>query len=345
MNKKYQVMPDLSPERYQELKDSITKNGILIPIEIDENGNIIDGYHRSQIAKELGIECPSNTKHYKNENAKFEAAITLNADRRGGLSREEKQELIKRYIKASPNKSSRQIADILKVDHKTVETQKKMLESVGEIPRQETIQTKDGKTRSRIESKPLRKEPATSNITKSIPYEIMELDIQPEVDASKTIKNACDTVLDSLTNTLLHNIQGEGQGQKNMELPIEKDMIRALNASELYSDLLLSHYMDVSILQTIGYLHCKTNGISTDKLMDLSPLPLKDKAILAFIDAVRTEARHSVLMESEREQSELYEKEKLEVKRYSCFAALIANYFREIFNENIVDCVNFKEGE
>lgn len=146
----YQVMPELSPEKYQELRDSIINNGILIPIEADENGNIIDGYHRSQIAKELGIECPSNTKHYKNENAKFEAAITLNADRRGGLSREEKQELIKRYIKASPNKSSRQIADTLKVDHKTVETQKRKLETDGEIPQQETIQTKDGKVRSRI---------------------------------------------------------------------------------------------------------------------------------------------------------------------------------------------------
>lgn len=335
---KYQVMPDLSPEKYQELKASIIKNGILVPIEVDEEGNIIDGYHRAQIAQELGIECPSNTKHYPDENAKFEAAITLNADRRGGLNREEKQELIKRYIKAAPDKSSRQIADMLSVDHKTVEAQKKKLESVGEIPQQETVLTKDGKTRTRKEPSFMNK-PTTGKSVNSAPYEIMRLDIHPKDDAAETIKGACETVFDGLHDSIIYNVINENQKKEYAELPIEKDIVKALNASSLYTDVIIGHYMDISILQTIGFLYCKVKGISNKKVLDLTGTALKERAIASFVDAFGMEIRHKKIMNSSRKQSDIYEKEKVEMKRYNCYAGLIASYFKEIFNENIVDHV------
>lgn len=59
------------------------------------------------------------------------------------------RELIKVQLMETPEKSNRQIAAGLGVDHKTVSTTRKLLEAVGEIPQQETIITKDGKARPR----------------------------------------------------------------------------------------------------------------------------------------------------------------------------------------------------
>ena len=50
---RYQVMPPLSSEEYQELHDDIKVNGVLEPIHVDEEGVVIDGHHRSKIASEL----------------------------------------------------------------------------------------------------------------------------------------------------------------------------------------------------------------------------------------------------------------------------------------------------
>ena len=43
---KYQVMPPLSEEEYQALKEDIAYNGIQVPVVEDTDGNIIDGHHR-----------------------------------------------------------------------------------------------------------------------------------------------------------------------------------------------------------------------------------------------------------------------------------------------------------
>jgi ParB-like chromosome segregation protein Spo0J len=42
-------MPDLTPEEYENLKTDIQVNGVQIPVEVDEEDNILDGYHRAKI--------------------------------------------------------------------------------------------------------------------------------------------------------------------------------------------------------------------------------------------------------------------------------------------------------
>lgn len=79
---KYQFLPDLRPEEREALKKDIQKRGILIPVEKDEEGNILDGHNRDEIARELGIDCPSVTRHFKTEQEKREHAIRLNLVRR-----------------------------------------------------------------------------------------------------------------------------------------------------------------------------------------------------------------------------------------------------------------------
>ncbi len=53
---KYQLFDPLPDDDYQRLKDDIAERGILVPVELDETGAILDGHHRIRIAKELGIK-------------------------------------------------------------------------------------------------------------------------------------------------------------------------------------------------------------------------------------------------------------------------------------------------
>lgn len=98
---RYQVMPPLSPEEYQELHDDIAANGVLVPILEDENGVIIDGHHRSKIANELGIPCPVESISGKSEAEKRGLAFAMNLKRRH-LNREQRLALIAESLNADP---------------------------------------------------------------------------------------------------------------------------------------------------------------------------------------------------------------------------------------------------
>jgi hypothetical protein len=55
---RYQVLPPLHPAAYRALRRDIEHRGVLIAIDVDENGKILDGHNRQTIAAELGIDCP-----------------------------------------------------------------------------------------------------------------------------------------------------------------------------------------------------------------------------------------------------------------------------------------------
>jgi hypothetical protein len=46
---KYQVMPALPAEDYEALKADIAARGVMVAIEVDEYGNILDGYNRTKV--------------------------------------------------------------------------------------------------------------------------------------------------------------------------------------------------------------------------------------------------------------------------------------------------------
>jgi ParB-like chromosome segregation protein Spo0J len=52
----YQLMPPLTEEEYSALKADIRERGILVPIELDELGHILDGHHRMRAWGELQDE-------------------------------------------------------------------------------------------------------------------------------------------------------------------------------------------------------------------------------------------------------------------------------------------------
>lgn len=116
---RYQVMPPLSPDEYQELYDSIRAEGVHDPIHVDENGVIIDGHHRSKIANELGIPCPVITHDNLDESGKRSLAFTLNLKRRH-LSREQRNALVAESLRLDPLARDQDHARRTGTDPKTV---------------------------------------------------------------------------------------------------------------------------------------------------------------------------------------------------------------------------------
>jgi ParB-like chromosome segregation protein Spo0J len=92
MERSYQVLPPLSAEEYAALKADIAARGVLVPVEYDENGHILDGFHRVQICQALGRDWPQAICQGLTDEQKLERALQLNLARRH-LSKEHKQQL------------------------------------------------------------------------------------------------------------------------------------------------------------------------------------------------------------------------------------------------------------
>lgn len=141
----YQFLPPLSDDEFAELKASIAARGVLIPVEYDEDGNVLDGHHRERACKELGLsEWPKFIRAGLDEPAKRLHARHLNLARRH-LTQEQRRALITGQLRDTPEKSNRQIAKGLGVDHKTVSAIRDGMETTGEIPQLGKTIGADGK--------------------------------------------------------------------------------------------------------------------------------------------------------------------------------------------------------
>lgn len=128
----YQVMPDLDADEYEALKADITDRGVMVPVEYDEHGHVLDGHHRLRACAELGItDWPSVVRGGLDESGKRRHARTLNLSRRH-VSRADRRRLISEEIAEDPDRSDRAIARLLGVDHKTVGSVRR--EIAGEVP-------------------------------------------------------------------------------------------------------------------------------------------------------------------------------------------------------------------
>jgi len=106
----FQLLPELSAEEYTALRESIAADGILVPIQVDEDGVILDGHHRHAIAAELGIDCPRIVvSKLDTDTEKRTVALALNLSRRH-LNREQTRQVIAASIAADPHLSDREHA-------------------------------------------------------------------------------------------------------------------------------------------------------------------------------------------------------------------------------------------
>lgn len=96
---KYQVCRPLTPIEFEALKADIAENGVLVPVEVDENGDILDGHHRVQAWQELreeGVILPQWAKLIRQgmtEEQKRNHARKLNVLRRQ-MTRDEREQLM-----------------------------------------------------------------------------------------------------------------------------------------------------------------------------------------------------------------------------------------------------------
>lgn len=112
------LLPNLSEEEYQHLKDDIAENGVQVPIVTDENRNILDGVHRVRAASELELrEIPVEIHPKLTAKEKMETALRLNSHRRQ-WSQEERQQVA---VRLRHNKYSlRRIGRLLGMSYETV---------------------------------------------------------------------------------------------------------------------------------------------------------------------------------------------------------------------------------
>ena len=187
----FQFMPRLADEEYAALESSIKEHGIQVPVILDENGSVIDGHHRKEIADRLGIDYPKRTKVGLSETDKRTLALTLNIDRRH-LSREQKRRLVAESVKADPELSDREHGRRTGVHHTTVGTIRQDLESTGEISHSVKRVSADG--RERPASQPEREilirpapEPAESDVPEGVDPATGEvLEVEPAPPARVT---------------------------------------------------------------------------------------------------------------------------------------------------------------
>jgi ParB-like chromosome segregation protein Spo0J len=77
-----QLFDVLDPATLAGLRDSVQRLGVLVPIAKDQDGNVLDGHHRVQVADELGVKYRIDVIQCADEQQRDEIRRTLNVDRR-----------------------------------------------------------------------------------------------------------------------------------------------------------------------------------------------------------------------------------------------------------------------
>jgi len=95
---KYQLLPPLDADERTALKADIRARGVLVPVEVDEEGDILDGHHRVELWHELRDE-GCNVPDYQTivrpgltESEKITHVLSLNLTRRH-LTRQQRADL------------------------------------------------------------------------------------------------------------------------------------------------------------------------------------------------------------------------------------------------------------
>jgi site-specific DNA-methyltransferase (adenine-specific)/site-specific DNA-methyltransferase (cytosine-N4-specific) len=143
---KYRLLPPLDDETYAGLRANIAINGVQVPIVRDNQGHILDGFAREQIARELGYECPSVVAKGLTEQEKRSAVRALNLARRH-LDNAAKRQVIADELRENPDRSNRWIAKSLGVDHKAVARVRTPMGATGALPQFSYTLGSDGKYR------------------------------------------------------------------------------------------------------------------------------------------------------------------------------------------------------
>ena len=139
--------PDLPPidaELRRKLTDDILKRGVLVPILQAEDGEVLDGRLRLEIAQEYKLFCPRIIVGKLSPAERADLRLCVNLYRRH-LNQAQVRELVAWAVRQGPQESDRRLAGRCGVDHKTVGGVRRRLEAIGEIPQLDSRATANGR--------------------------------------------------------------------------------------------------------------------------------------------------------------------------------------------------------
>jgi transposase-like protein len=140
------VLLPLPAKEYAQLRDSIRDRGVLQPLLITADHVLIDGHERWKAIQELGLtRYPLRVLGNLCEAERKELAIRLNVERRH-LSRAERARLLEMILTEAPSKSTREVADLMKVNQSTVSRARQKLHAGDAFASPGAIKGRDGKT-------------------------------------------------------------------------------------------------------------------------------------------------------------------------------------------------------
>lgn len=143
---KFQVLDDLPDEEYEALKSDIAENGLKYPIQVDREGNVLDGHQRQRVCCELEIEPHRFIQtDLQTDREKRLFARRLNLNRRHITDQQKRKLVADEYRERwadGEDPSSRDVADALHVSNKLAWEVQLELNAQGEKPECRTVSEK-----------------------------------------------------------------------------------------------------------------------------------------------------------------------------------------------------------
>lgn len=153
------MFPPMNDYELAELGGDMKANGQISPVttwvdphgDLDERGNrplyLLDGRNRMEAWERLGLDTVNVSDQEYEGDDPVGYVVSANVIRRH-LTREQKRDIIVKLLKLAPERSDRQVAKDVGVDHKTVGAVRKKGQATGAIPKSKARVGSDGKTYS-----------------------------------------------------------------------------------------------------------------------------------------------------------------------------------------------------
>jgi 16S rRNA G966 N2-methylase RsmD len=209
------LLPDLSKEEFEALKADIKQRGVLVPVFVDEEGNILDGRHRLKIDPKAPRTVVTGLT-----DAEKEAFVFRSNNARRNLSQAQKKELLKRM---------KETAVRLKEQDKKHWTDKRIGEALGVA--RETVRdwfAKPKKTNTSIGGSANTCTPPTDP-----PDTYQPADPEPKAEPEPPRPDARTTIPKS-HHEIIYNryLKGESQSQIASDYKVSQQQISAIIAKE-----------------------------------------------------------------------------------------------------------------
>ncbi len=125
------------------LRASIQRFGVIVPVVVDQHGNLLDGHNRQRIAADLGVPCPEQRITVRDADEAKEVARTLNEDRRH-MPKAQRLAVVK--VLRDQGHSTRAIAAAVGVSQQQVSKDVRQVTTSCQVPAPAAVQGLDGKT-------------------------------------------------------------------------------------------------------------------------------------------------------------------------------------------------------